>query len=45
MRDPTGDWGRMHRRRRNNRRILVVGSMIVIALLISILGADLQVFR
>jgi hypothetical protein len=45
MRDPTGDWERMHRRRRNNRFILIFGSLIVIALLISILGTDLQIFR
>ncbi|MFZ0841878.1 MAG: hypothetical protein WAM77_30865, partial [Xanthobacteraceae bacterium] len=45
MRDPSGDWARMHRSRRNRKYFFTFASILVTALLISILGADLQVFR
>ena len=45
MRNPSGDWARMHRGRRNRKYVFIFASILVTALLISILGADLQVFR
>jgi hypothetical protein len=43
MRDPTGDRGRMERQRRNRKFIFIFASVVIIALLISILGATLRV--
>jgi hypothetical protein len=46
MRDPTGDWGRMYYGRRRRRKFVIAfASIILVAFLLSILGADLQVFR
>ena len=39
MRDPAGDRERMERQRRNRKFIFIFGSIVLIALLISILGA------
>ena len=43
MRDPAGDRERMERQRRNRKSIFIFGFVIIIALLISTLGATLRV--
>ena len=43
MRDPAGDRERMERQRRNRKSIFIFGIVIIIALMISILGATLRV--
>jgi predicted nucleic acid-binding Zn ribbon protein len=42
MRDPAGDRERMERQRRNRKLIFIFGIVIIIALMISILGATLR---
>jgi predicted nucleic acid-binding Zn ribbon protein len=43
MRDPAGDRERMERQRRNRKFIYIFGIVIIIALMISFLGATLRV--
>ena len=43
MRDPAGDRERMERQRRNRKFIFIFASAVIVALLISILGATLWV--
>ena len=43
MRDPAGDRERMERQRRNRKSIFIFEIVIIIALMISILGATLRV--
>jgi flagellar basal body-associated protein FliL len=44
MRDPAGDRERMERQRRNRKSVWIFAGVVIVALLISALGATLRAF-